>query len=94
MALFRHENRQRSDRSRRLYARYELIYTCVDFGAAVAFAIGSVLLFWNSLETVAICFFVVGSLLFAAKPTIRMLRELKLAAMGDDEDLAERYGSG
>ncbi|WP_375261782.1 YrhK family protein [Palleronia sp.] len=89
-SLFRHENRQNSERSKRLYAVTELAYTCVDFAAAMAFLAGSILFFWKSLETTAIWFFVVGSVLFGVKPTIRFLRELKLAAMGDEEDLAKR----
>ncbi len=90
MNLFRHENRQRSERSRRFYAAVELVYTVVDFGAALSFVVGSVLFFWNSLETAAIWFFVVGSVLFAMKPTIRLYREVRLAMMGDTEDLAKR----
>jgi YrhK-like protein len=88
--LFRHENRQRSERSRRFYAATELAYTAVDFSAAMAFLVGSILFFWKSLETAAICFFVIGSALFALKPTIRLFREIRLAAMGDTEDLAQR----
>lgn len=34
--------------------------------------------------------FLIGSALFALKPAIRFVRELRLAAMGDEEDLAER----
>ncbi len=90
MKLFRHENRQKSKRSRRFYAMTEIVYTAVDFTAALGFLVGSVLFFWKSLETMAIWFFVVGSACFALKPTIRFAREIRLAAMGDEEDLAER----
>jgi len=90
MKLFRHETRQKSAESRRVWALYELAYTLVDFGAAICFTIGSVLFFWNSLETAAIWLFTVGSVLFLAKPTIRLVRELTLLRMGDYEELAER----
>ena len=90
MQLFRHENRQKSERSKRLYAATELAYTFTDFAAALAFFVGSIMFFWDSLYTAAVWFFVVGSALFAVKPTIKFARELKLAAMGDDEDLAKR----
>jgi hypothetical protein len=90
MPLFRHKNRQRSARTRRIYAAFELAYTLCDFTAAVCFLVGSVLFFWNSLETAAIWFFVAGSALFCTRPTIRFARELKLASMGDAEDLADR----
>lgn len=88
--LFRQENRQRSERSRAFYAAVELVYTVVDFTAALAFLVGSILFFWKSLETMAIWFFVIGSVLFAMKPTIRLYREVRLAMMGDTEDLAKR----
>lgn len=90
MALFRHENRQKSERSKAIYAATEIAYTTVDFAAAASFLAGSVMFYWKTLETWAISLFVLGSVLFAVKPTIRFLRELKLAAMGDEEDLAER----
>lgn len=91
MTLFSHENRERSAESRRVFAAFEIAHTIVDFIAAFCFLIGSVLFFWAAWETVAIWFFVVGSACFALKPTLRLVRELKLAAMGDTKDLAERY---
>ncbi|CUH78258.1 YrhK family protein [Tropicibacter naphthalenivorans] len=91
MTLFTHENRQKTDRSRRLYAAFEIAHTIVDFLAAICFLIGSILFFWKAYETPAIWLFVIGSAFFALKPTLRLIRELKLAAMGDAEDLAERF---
>ncbi|MBS8226609.1 YrhK family protein [Vannielia litorea] len=90
MKLFRHENRERNHDTRRIYALYELAYTLVDFGAAICFLIGSVLFFWPSVETPAIWLFTIGSLLFLAKPAIRLAREVKLLRMGKYETLAER----
>ncbi len=90
MNLFRHENRQQSERSRRIYAITEVAYTAVDFGAAMCFLVGSVMFFWDSLYTAAVWLFVVGSFLFAVKPTIKFGREVKLAAMGDEKSLANR----
>ena len=90
MKLFRHENRERNHDTRRIYALYELAYTLVDFGAAICFLIGSVLFFWPSVETPAIWLFTIGSLLFLAKPAIRLAREGKLLRMGKYETLAER----
>ena len=90
MKLFQHAQRQRSKASRDLYARFELLYTFVDFSAALCFLVGSTLFFRESLMTPATWLFVVGSLLFAAKPTLRLLREVRLYRMGDYADLAER----
>ena len=90
MPLFSHKNRERNHEMRRVYALFELVYTFVDFAAALCFTIGSVMFFWNALETAAIWFFTIGSVLFFAKPTIRLWRELLLLRRGDYEDLAER----
>ncbi len=89
MTLFHPDNRTKSHRSRAFYAATEIAYTAVDFGAAISFLVGSILFFWQSTETAAIWLFVVGSFLFAMKPTIRLFREIRLAAMGDEEDLAK-----
>ncbi len=93
MRLFQHHNRQQSAESRRVYALYEIAYTVVDFTAAFSFVIGSILFFWKEYETAAIWFFVIGSVCFALKPTIRMAREVKLVSMGDTKDLAKRFES-
>jgi hypothetical protein len=90
MNLFRHESRQHSDRSRTLYARFELLYTAVDFSAAGCFILGSILFFNEETRTPGTWLFLVGSIFFAAKPTIRMIREIKLYRMGDVDDLAKR----
>lgn len=90
MKLFRHRTRQATEESRRLYARFEIAYTIVDFMAAVSFVIGSVLFFFESQQIPATWFFLIGSLLFAAKPTLRLIREIKLYQMGDMCDLAKR----
>lgn len=91
MPLFSHENRERSDETRRIYAAFEIAHTMVDFAAAMCFLVGSVLFFYPDYQTPAIWLFVVGSVFFALKPTLRLVRELKLAAMGDSEDLADRF---
>ena len=88
--LFAPENRDKTARHRRIWALYEIAYTAVDFSAAACFVVGSVLFFRESLQTAGTWLFLIGSILFAAKPTIRLLREIKLAAIGDYEDLEQR----
>jgi hypothetical protein len=90
MGLFSPENRDRSDRHREIWAAYEVAYTAVDFGAAISFVVGSVMFFFDSLQFAGTWLFLIGSILFAAKPSIRLARELRLAAIGDTEDLARR----
>ncbi|SFD90873.1 YrhK family protein [Roseivivax sediminis] len=87
--LFRHETRQSTARTRRLYARYELAHTIVDFAAAVLFLVGSVLFFWDETQFTATWMFVFGSLFFCVKPTLRLTREIHLFRAGDTETLAD-----
>ncbi|MGR3320773.1 MAG: YrhK family protein [Pseudooceanicola sp.] len=91
--FFRHESRQRNSATREAYARYEIAYTIVDFFAALGFVFGSFFFFWESTKTLGIWAFLVGSILFAAKPTIRLAREMKLYRLGYTKDLAERLNA-
>ncbi|AEQ53226.1 YrhK family protein [Pelagibacterium halotolerans] len=90
MTLFDPRARNRSGAHRRLYALYEVWYTAVDFGAALCFVVGSVLFFSPASQTPATWFFLIGSLLFAAKPTLRLVRELHYLRIGEIEALARR----
>lgn len=90
MRLFRQDTRQHSALSRALWARYEIAYTCVDFGAALCFIAGSVMFFFEAWQIPGTWLFLVGSILFAAKPTIRLVREIHLYRLGDLDDLARR----
>ncbi|MTI46042.1 YrhK-like protein [Roseibium hamelinense] len=62
-----------------LVRRYELYRTIVEFLAALTFVIGSVFFFYDSLIYAGTWFFLIGSILFAVRPTIRLLLELHLA---------------
>lgn len=90
MTLFDHRNRTKSDETYSVYAAYELAHTLVDFGAAICFVIGSILFFYQDLQEAGTWLFLIGSILFAAKPTLRLTREIKLLKMGRIADLAER----
>ncbi len=89
--LFHPDNRRRSPDHARVYALYELVYTLVDFLAAACFIGGSVMFFFDSLMMPGTWAFLVGSLLFAAKPSLRLARELTYLRMGDVDRLAKRY---
>lgn len=88
--LFRKDNREASNETRRVYAAFELAYTVVDFLAAFCFILGSIFFFYDGLVTAGMWMFLVGSVLFAVKPTLRLIREIKLISMGDSEDVARR----
>jgi len=90
MKIFK-DKRHVSAGSRRLYAIFELLHTISDFIAALSFLVGSVLFLWKETEPVAIWLFIGGSVFFCLKPTLKLVREVKLASIGDTEDLAERF---
>ncbi|MGJ8545904.1 MAG: YrhK family protein [Sulfitobacter sp.] len=87
MKLFRHEARQATPETQRVYARFELARTIADFGAAFCFIIGSVMFFSETWLTFGTWLFLLGSVLFALKPTIKLMREVKLYRMGEFDSL-------
>ena len=85
--FFRFRRFTRTPRHAEIWSRYEKIYTALDFAAALSFLVGSVMFYDAALHVPATTLFVIGSAFFAAKPTVRMLRELHLARLplpGDD----------
>ena len=90
MALFNPDAKRQSPQHARIYAAYELVYTGVDFAASVLFLVGSILFFWEATTHFATWLFVVGSICFAAKPTVRLLREVAYWRAGKLETLARR----
>jgi len=67
-----------SPRHIEIYWRYQVVRTAVDFGAAACFVVGSVFFFYKSLNYAADWLFLAGSILFAIKPTIDMIRSVHL----------------
>ncbi|MEC9435185.1 MAG: YrhK family protein [Pseudomonadota bacterium] len=90
MTLFHPDAKRTDEGAARIWARYELIYTGVDFGAALCFVIGSVMFFSEAWMIPGTWLFLVGSILFAAKPSLRLAREIQLLRRGEAETLAER----
>jgi uncharacterized membrane protein YgdD (TMEM256/DUF423 family) len=90
MKLFNTRNRERNEDTRRTYAQYEIAHTIADFIAATSFLIGSILFLWNDFETQAIWFFIIGSVFFCIKPTLRLAREVQLWRMGNLDSLSRR----
>lgn len=89
MKLFHPDNRHRSQAHSRLYAYCELAYTVVDVSAAVLFVIGSALFFSEATTEVATWLFLIGSILFGLRPSIRLYRELRYLKMGDFDDITK-----
>jgi hypothetical protein len=90
MRLFDPANRMRTPRHARIYAAWEILYTIVDFSAAFLFIIGSIFFFYPKMLDTGTWMFLIGSICFALKPTIRLIRELQYLAIGDVSDVAAR----
>lgn len=90
--MFSPDKSGRGEDYNRRYAAYELAYTIVDFAAAGLFVVGSVMFFFEEWQTPGTWCFLIGSIFFALKPTIRLVREARLAEEGKVEDLARRLG--
>lgn len=69
-----------------LFWRYQVMRTLVDFGAAVCFVIGSVFFFSTATTVAADWLFLIGSILFAAKPTIDVVRSAHLRRLPGQAD--------
>lgn len=61
-----------------VFWRYQVVRTSVDFGAAACFVVGSLFFFSTSTTLAADWLFLVGSILFAVKPTIDLVRSAHL----------------
>ncbi|MFD1797505.1 hypothetical protein FQV27_11895 [Paracoccus aurantiacus] len=86
---FRPDLNARSEEARVLKAKVEVAYTIANFVAAIFFLLGSIMAFWPSTGTLTTWMFILGSVVFAIKPTLNAWREVKLYQMGDAKRLAE-----
>ena len=81
-----------SPRHLQIYWRYQVVRTGVDFGAALCFVVGSILFFFESTTVAATWFFLVGSILFAVKPTIDLVRSVHLRRLPGNESASDASG--
>ncbi|MCR9174901.1 MAG: YrhK family protein [Alphaproteobacteria bacterium] len=90
MRMFDPKIRTRTHSNARLFALYEIVYTLVDFAAAFLFIFGSILFFDDTTVAFGTWLFLIGSVCFALKPTIRLVREIHYYRIGQIEELARR----
>jgi hypothetical protein len=79
-------------RHHEIFWHYQVVRTGVDFSAATCFVAGSVCFFYPSLSVTADWLFLIGSILFAVKPTIDVVRSAHLSRLPADG--AGRPGAG
>ncbi|MES0882199.1 YrhK family protein [Roseibium sp. SCP14] len=77
--LFDHSIRTASPAHAEMVRKYELYRTMVEFMAAALFVVGSIFFFYPNLVFAGTWLFLIGSILFAVRPSIRLLLELRLA---------------
>lgn len=94
MRLFDPRDRQVTAQQARRYAMFEILHTVVDVLAALLFVVGSILFFFEQTKAAGTICFLIGSLCFAAKPSIRIVRELWLARLHKVDQLAGRAPEG
>lgn len=82
MKIFDPENHTKSPRHEEIYAISELAYTVVDVVAAGMFVIGSIFFFYPDLTRAGTWLFLLGSILFGLRPTIKLMREIAYLRMG------------
>lgn len=87
MKLFDEGLRTASARHARAVRHSELVRTVVEFLAALAFIIGSVLFFYAPLQLAGTWLFLIGSILFAVRPSIKLVLELHLQQLPVSEDI-------
>lgn len=59
-----------------LRQRYFWLHLVVDFIAGFCFVVGSAFFFYKSLVYAGTWLFLIGSIMFAAKPTVRLTHQL------------------
>ncbi|MEU4361320.1 YrhK family protein [Promicromonospora sp. NPDC023987] len=94
MRIFDPRARKITSQQARRYAMFEILHTIADFLAAFLFIVGSILFFSEQTKLAATVCFLLGSLFFAAKPGIRLVRELWLARLDKVDQLAGRAPEG
>lgn len=81
MNIMQPDTATKSEQHRQVYTLYEIMHTLVDFTAAFLFLVGSVLFFYPALKDLGIWLFIIGSVFFGLKPTLKMVREFHYLAI-------------
>ncbi|MCC9624675.1 YrhK family protein [Thalassospira sp. MA62] len=86
MKLFQTRRFDASPAHRKVYSAYELAYSVIDLLAAVLFIVGSFLFLDEDTTYAGTWLFIIGSIFFAARPAVRLARELHLAGLSEDNE--------
>lgn len=93
MKLFQSRRFDASPKHREIYSAYEIAYSIIDLLAAVLFIVGSILFLDDATVYAGTWLFIIGSVFFAARPAVRLARELHLAGLEDDDQTSRATSS-
>lgn len=68
-----------------VYGKYQKLYDGIDAAAAVAFVVGSALFFSETTQLAATWLFLIGSVFFAIRPCVHLVRDFHMARLPDGE---------
>ena len=71
----------KTEKHGQVYSRYQTLYDSVDAMAAIAFIIGSALFFSDSTKTAGTWLFLIGSVFFAIRPLIHLIRDMHMSRL-------------
>ncbi len=71
----------KTEKHGQVYDQYQTLYDAVDALAAIAFIIGSGLFFSESTKTAGTWLFLIGSVFFAIRPLIHLIRDMHMARL-------------
>lgn len=89
MKLFDPDNHTHSESHKDIFIKCEFAYTIVDFLAAATFVVGSALFFNEATTYLATWLFLIGSVFFGLRPTIRLFRELRYLSLHKEQKTAK-----
>lgn len=92
--LFSPSAATRSPAHARVHAAYELALTLASVAAALLFIVGSVMFFSEPWVIPGTWCFLVGSVLFAIAPSLKLVREVHYLRLGDADRLARKIEDG
>jgi len=85
MTIFDPDKHNQSPAHKEVFMACEIAYTVVDFLAAVLFVVGSILFFKEATTYVATWLFLIGSVFFGLRPSIKLYRELRYVALQKEQ---------
>lgn len=80
----------RSPAHARVHAAYEVALTIASVAAALLFIVGSIMFFSEAWLIPGTWCFLIGSVLFAIAPSLKLVREVHFWRMGEVERLARK----